>query len=119
MTSEEIIRLVIELFVFCGALISTTWKINAAITKKIEETDRSADCKIKRVYERIDERSKGYYNDFVLAKVHASDLEHFKEMSDQKFLHMIELFNTQLGNLTGSINELKKCHQKNEGNQPK
>ena len=62
--------------------------------------------KLNTVYKRLDENKRSYYNDFVLLKVFEESNMARKEIIDQKFLAMGELFTEKLEGLRREIQVL-------------
>ena len=87
--------LVMWLIGFLVTLLGGCW----AIFKYFES-------KLNTVYKRMDENKIGYYNDFVLLKVFEESNSARKEVVDQKFLAMGELFTEKLDGLRREIQVL-------------
>lgn len=83
------------LFGFLVVLLGGCW----AIFKYFES-------KLNTVYKRMDDNKKGYYNDFVLLKVFEEANTARKEVVDQKFIAMGELFTEKLDGLRREIQVL-------------
>ena len=64
------------------------------------------ESKINVVYKRMDENKQGYYNDFVLLKVFEESNSARREIVDQKFLAMGELYTEKLDGLRREIQVL-------------
>ena len=62
--------------------------------------------KLNTVYKRMDDNKKAYYNDFVLQKVFEEANASRKEIVDQKFIAMGELFTEKLDGLRREIQVL-------------
>lgn len=65
------------------------------------------ETKLNRVYERMDENKKAYYNDFVLTKVFKESNDARKEIVDEKFDGLIKLFNEKIESLRTEIKSLR------------
>lgn len=64
------------------------------------------ELKLNKVYERMDENKKSYYNDFVLIAVFKESNEARKEILDEKFNGLINLFNEKIESLRSEIKNL-------------
>ena len=86
---------VLWLLGFLVALLGGCW----AIFKYFES-------KLNRVYTRMDDNKKSYYNDFVLVKVFEESNAARKEIVDQKFESLAALFVEKLEGLRREIQVL-------------
>jgi hypothetical protein len=64
------------------------------------------ESKLNTVYKRIDENKAAYYKDFVLIAVFRESNDARKELTDQKFESLIQLFNEKIESLRSEIKNI-------------
>lgn len=77
---------------FLISLLVGCWAIFKFFESKLNQSTRDFNEKLTRLYERIDENKRGYYNDFVLTKVLSESNNARKEIVDEKFESLLRLF---------------------------
>ena len=61
------------------------------------------ESKLNRLYQRMDDNKKSYYNDFVLKEVLKESNDSKKQIIDEKFDGLIKLFNEKIEGLRNEI----------------
>lgn len=89
-----------------AGVVASAWTVYNALVKKLDAMDTKNDEKIKRVYERQDEKISQIEKDFMRVDAHNLSMEHIKEVMEIKSNSTIQLFTTRLDNLSNNVKEL-------------
>ena len=108
---------VLALLTLLAVVIGGMWAMYISICKKIDNLDQTHDGKIKRVYQRQDEEIKDVMDsqksavekiekEFMRVDAHNLSMEHIKEVMEIKSNATVQLFTSQLADLTRRIAEV-------------
>ena len=114
----EIGNLLINLVMVSIAMITIVWGFYRFIDGKLEKDRAESSEKIINIYKRMDEKGRALeskidfnhdlvHKDFVTLKVHELDKQNNRERSDEKFKHLLELFEIQFKQLSEDIKSLR------------
>lgn len=132
--SPDTIRLIIEVLSFFGAVFIGAFTFIGISNKKIEslreEFDKRLehqqknqaaemktfiqlqDDKMRRIYERMDERAAEVEKTYVRMDVHNLTIEHMNQKTDDKFNNIVEKFELKLAELTRAVQKLVNSDEK-------
>lgn len=102
----QIWGIVLQIIVILGSVAVGFYKFNELISKKINDQGKEFDGKIKRIYERQDEKFEEVEKNYVSQSVHDIEIKYLNEKNEEKFNSTIKLFDTKLESLASAVRDL-------------
>ena len=111
---------VLTLLILLASIAAMAWGMYQALANKIDDQTKANDGKIKRVFERQDEELEKVNDrldkEYMRIDAHNLSIQHMKEIMEIKQNATIQLFTSQLADLTQRVRELIDRQNKKEGN---
>lgn len=99
------VHLIVQIIALFFTVIGAIWVYEKSVKERFD-----------KMWSRMDEKQKNYFDIFIKKEIYENDQRHIKEMSEEQRAHTMQFFSDKFKSLEDKFDELKQAFKDNNKN---